>query len=138
MGTRADFYIKSEENALVWLGSIAWDGYPDGIATEVLTAISAEEYKAALGLFFEKRRDVTLPERGWPWPWDDSNTTDYAYWFDGKKVVASGSPGKWFDPTRPEPESKDQNKMDVKFPNMAAFKNVRYDEGSGLLIIRAK
>lgn len=26
--------------------------------------------------------DATYPKDGWPWPWEDSNTTDYAYAFD--------------------------------------------------------
>ena len=30
MGTRADFYIGKGTDA-EWLGSIAWNGYPDGI-----------------------------------------------------------------------------------------------------------
>jgi hypothetical protein len=30
MGTRADFYVGRGETA-EYLGSIAWDGYPDGL-----------------------------------------------------------------------------------------------------------
>lgn len=37
MGTRADFYVKRTDH-LLWLGSIAWDGYPDGIDESVIGA----------------------------------------------------------------------------------------------------
>jgi hypothetical protein len=31
MGTRADFYIGCGRDS-EWIGSIAWDGYPDGLS----------------------------------------------------------------------------------------------------------
>lgn len=103
MGTRADFYIGRGVDA-EWLGSIAWDGYPSGIDKTLLRAKSDEGYRAALGEFFDGREDVTLPAAGWPWPWDDSSTTDYAYAFDGGKVWASSFGHKWFIATRKEPD----------------------------------
>lgn len=52
MGTRADFYIKQEqEPKMLWLGSIAWDGYPDGIDSEVLQASNVDEYKSRVNSF---------------------------------------------------------------------------------------
>lgn len=81
MGTRADFYIAKSDSpdGLDWQGSIAWDGYPDGIADAVLHAKTADEFSAALTTFFADRDDVTIPADGWPWPWDDSATTDFGY-----------------------------------------------------------
>jgi hypothetical protein len=40
MGTRADFYIaiEGETPHLEWLGSIAFDGYPEGIPPSVWRA----------------------------------------------------------------------------------------------------
>lgn len=108
MGTRADFYVGRGKSAK-WVGSIAFDGYPDGITpysekTEnwlgytqhlsdewptnehLFDSITEEQFLSRLKRFFQYRDDVTLPEEGWPWPWDDSNTTDYSYAFDEGKV----------------------------------------------------
>lgn len=84
MGTSADFYVGKGKNA-EWLGSIAWDGYRDGIAGYILKAKTETNFRKAVTVFFSKRDDVCLPAQGWPWPWDDSGTSDCSYWFfDGK------------------------------------------------------
>lgn len=79
MGTRADFYLGRGADA-EWLGSIAWDGYPSGVR-EVLAAKSEKDFRSALASL-ATREDWTSPELGWPWPWKDSCTTDFAYAFD--------------------------------------------------------
>jgi hypothetical protein len=64
MGTRADFYIKkADEPELVWIASIAWDGYPDGIDKEILNAKSQTDYIASLQKFISKRDDVAVAHR---------------------------------------------------------------------------
>jgi hypothetical protein len=138
MGTRADFYIGRGESA-EWLGSIAWDGYPDGIDKDVLTAITPVQFKMALGRFFASRDDVTLPEQGWPWPWDDSGTTDFAYALDGA-VWASSFGGAWFVAADGEPQDEDGADEWVPtsgavFPNMADRKKVTYGSRSGVMVI---
>lgn len=119
-----------------WLGSIAWDGYLKGIDREVLEAKTKEQYDIALKEFFKERKDVTLPDEGWPWPWDDSQLTDYSYSFENGKVMASNFGYPWFDPLKKEEDSeeeKEENKME--FPDMKDKKNVRppNDPGSGIL-----
>lgn len=81
MGTRADFYIKNNAK-MNWLGSIGWDGYPEGIDKKLLKATDLQEFKTALTNFFINREDFTSHKEGWPWPWIDSNTTDYSYVYD--------------------------------------------------------
>jgi hypothetical protein len=105
MGTRADFYIGTDENA-EWLGSTGWYGHPDGLGLTlptrrvvvgnystnetadfpegkgILDATTEEEFRTRVAQYFENREDVSRPEDGWPWPWDTSATTDYAYAFD--------------------------------------------------------
>jgi len=95
MGTRADFYIGRGEGA-EWIGSIAWDGYPDGLSCDVLKANSESEFREAVQEMAH-RDDWTSPEMGWPWPWEDSRTTDYAYAFDGDRVWASCFGYTWCD-----------------------------------------
>lgn len=133
MGTRADFYIK-KESEMTWLGSIAWDGYPGGVNTEVLEATTESDFKEKLMKFFEDRDDVTLPENGWPWPWKDSKTTDYAYIFEGEKVMGSCFGGLLFDPlVEEEEEYCDEGPT---FPDMSSIKNVQHGvDKSGLFII---
>lgn len=83
MGTRADFYVGKGVDA-EWLGSIAWDGYPSAIPDTIGLAKSEEHFRAAVDEFIDIRDDGTKPDQGWPWPWDDSGTTDCAYaWHDG-------------------------------------------------------
>jgi hypothetical protein len=134
MGTRADFYIGRGEKA-EWLGSIAWDGSPEGIADKILSASSEGGFVAEVEAFFEGREDATLPNEGWPWPWNDSKTTDYAYCFDGSSVHAYcfGSPI--------EPEPEEDQKVPVAnpttWPDMKARKNVQLGRKSGVIFVTA-
>lgn len=120
MGTRADFYIKKDKQlkAEDWLGSIAWDGYPDGIPSDLKKATTPRQFVNALARFVKERNDFTSPKDGWPWPWDDSGTTDYAYVFSVK--------------------SKKVTWKEMKYPDMTAIKNVQYGNKSGLLIFSHK
>lgn len=137
MGTRADFYIKkADEKELIWIASIAWDGYPDGIDKYVLQSKTATEYISELQKFLSTRDDVTLPKDGWPWPWDDSNTTDFAYCFHKGKVYANNFGDGWRNPY-----SKAENPKILwrhKYPDMKDIKNVRYDKGSGIILLTTK
>lgn len=78
MGTRADFYIGIDEKA-EWLGSIAYDGYPDGIPESIVRRRAEKAYRKAIASILREYHHATYPEQGWPWPWTDSCTTDYAY-----------------------------------------------------------
>ena len=128
MGTRADFYIGRGEQA-EWLGSIGWDGYPDGIDKELFEAATEAEFRERLAKFAASRDDWTKPEQGWPWPWNDSQMTDYAYAFDQGKVHAFNS--GWFDPLLEEPEEK-EDCIGV-FPDMKDRQNVTMGKRSGLI-----
>ena len=95
MGTRADFYVGRGKDA-EWVGSYAFDGHPASLAETILAATTEEEFRSAIVAELAGRDDATAPERGWPWPWEDSNTTDYAYAFDGK-LFGSSSGHPWFE-----------------------------------------
>jgi hypothetical protein len=136
MGTRADFYVGRGEQA-EWLGSIGWDGYPSGIDSAVLNAADQATYRAAVAAFFTTRDDVTLPEQGWPWPWTDSSITDYAYAFDEGGVYYSYFGHDWHrqaDGPKPDDWPYDDSAV---FPDMSERKNIRWDTGSGLIVLEA-
>lgn len=138
MGTRADFYVGRGESA-EWLGSIAFDGYPDGIASSVLNAITEAGYRNAVSdLLAVERRHATLPDEGWPWPWETSDTTDYAYAFDGGRVWGACFGYEWFDATQPEPDDDYTVKRCV-FPQMrtdrAKMPGMR---GSGVMLVTSQ
>jgi hypothetical protein len=133
VGTRADFYSGRGENA-EWLGSIGWDGYPDGIDDEIKNAKSDAEFREAVEAFL-MREDAIRPREGWPWPWDDSNTTDYSYAFDGEVWGTCFGHG-WWPVNKESEESRDAGK--VAFPDMKARKNVQFGAKSGAIIISAK
>lgn len=133
MGTRADFYVGRGKDAK-WLGSVGLDGYPSGIDANVLAARSEVDFVAAVSAALSSDRSATLPEQGWPWPWNDSLTTDYAYAFDDGKVWASYFGHGWFDPLQEEPEH-DENKTAV-FPDMSAIKSVTFGPRSGLIVLQ--
>lgn len=120
MGTRADFYVGKGVGA-EWLGSIAWDGYRDGIPDSIGLADSEEHFRAAVAGFIGEREDGTKPEQGWPWPWEDSGTTDRSYaWHDDAVQVYRWAKhiGKFTD----EPLSDDdyERLQESPFPDMSA------------------
>jgi len=122
MGTRADFYVGKGKDA-EWLGSIAYDGYPDGIPDDVKGSMTEQQYRDAVAAMIAGREDGTTPEQGWPWPWDDSNTTNYAYSFDKGEVSYCGYGKKWFSVWEEEPDEY-ESEEEGEFPNMADRKNV--------------
>lgn len=135
MGTRADFYVGMGKQA-EWLGSIAWDGYPDGKPKAVLGAASEMDWRARVSALLASEKSGTVPDDGWPWPWEDSGLTDYAYAFTPDGVAASCFGGPWFDPTKPEPEYKespDGKKLD--WPDMTSRQRVAMGKRSGTIII---
>jgi hypothetical protein len=133
LGTRADFYIGRGKTA-EWLGSIGWDGYPDGVPKILLTAKTERQFRRRVKKIACENDDFTQPERGWPWPWDDSNITDYAYAFDEGQVWYTGMKG--WHPAQSGPDTAEyEGSYTLEFPNMAARRNLRLDSGSGLIII---
>jgi hypothetical protein len=143
LGTRADFYVERGEDA-EWLGSIAWDGYPSGLSRDesgvkddpVLTATTEPVYREEVDKLLARREDATRPEQGWPWPWTDSQTTDFAYTFDGGKVWMSIFGRPWADPLEWNFE-KDYPDTDerVPFPNMEDRQAVTFGRRSGVIIV---
>jgi hypothetical protein len=115
-----------------WLGSIAFDGYPDGIPRAVRSATIETQYRRELREFFVERHGVTLPGQGWPWPWEDSRTTDYAYALDEGKVWASCFGSDWFDPMLEEPEDLPKGAI---FPDMKSRQCVAFGPRSGMIAI---
>ena len=110
MGTRADYYVGKNEKA-EWIGSVAWDG--DEVDRSIRAAKTEGQYRAAVQRFLESRDDATFPKDGWPWPWEDSGTSDCAFTFDGKRFRAFKGP----------------------YPNMKSQQRVTLGPRSGLLII---
>ncbi len=141
MGTRADFYIGKSKDA-EWIGSIAWDGYRDGIDSQILNCESPEAFRHAVESFFKDRDDVTLPEHGWPWPWGSSHLTDCSYWFFDDQTWDEHD--KCYVPcSRPEPEDDDQWEAftdgceQISFPDMSDKQNVTLGPRSGVMVFGA-
>ncbi|AMV31300.1 hypothetical protein VN12_04230 [Pirellula sp. SH-Sr6A] len=129
MGTRADFYIGTGENA-EWLGSVAWDGYEwqEDNDCPLMKAATEQEFREAVAAIAVKRKDWTSPQQGWPWPWDNSFTTDRAYAFcDGKTQCFE------FGELPSENEEDDLAKT-VGWPNMKDRKNVTMGPRSGIML----
>jgi hypothetical protein len=138
MGTRADYYVGIGPNA-EWLGSTAWDGYPDGAPASVLGAQGEADFRARVTELLQGRDDATLPEQGWPWPWKDSRTTDYAYaWHPERGIVVSVFGREWHTVAEVKAFDDDDDvewpKLTSKdVPNMAARQNVTLGRRSGIL-----
>lgn len=132
MGTRADFYVGRGKSA-EWIGSTAWDGYPSGFSnTPIFKAKTEEAFRATVADEISGREDGTKPEMGWPWPWDNSQTTDYSYAFDGGRVYASCFGHRWFNPRKPEPEDHEGEK--TEFPDMKDRQRVTLGKRSGVIV----
>lgn len=140
MGTRADFYVGKGKDA-EWIGSIAWDGYRDGIPEKILKAKTEKAFRKAVEAFFSDRNDVTLPAQGWPWPWDDSGTTDCSYWFfSGRCWDALGYPHEyWYPCDKPAPDEEQQDRHKgyerAEFPDMSTRKSVTFGPRSGMIVV---
>lgn len=153
MGTRADFYIGRDPATMEWLGSIAWDGYPDGIPSEILYAETSEDFAKEVEIFLKSRDDATFPNQGWPWPWKDSCTTDFAYAFADEVFYTIHGPNKYPDirwwrhldkkkgfhssfPTEDDEDFKKNTKNLPKavFPDMTEKQKVTLGKRSGVLI----
>ena len=126
----------TDPSQMIWLGSIAWDGYPQGIDAAVLAATTKEEYVREALAFMEPRDDHTHPEQGWPWPWNDSGTTDYAYTFKDGRVVASCFGNTWFVAADGDPED-DEDDAHVPMPDMTAIQNLDFGKWSGVMFIQS-
>lgn len=135
MGTRADFYVGLGLDA-EWIGSLAYDAYPDGIPKDILGAKTAGAFRALIEDELEDREDATRPESGWPWPWSDSHTTDYAYAFSDGKVMASCFGSAWFDPLKEQPEDEDGKAVAV-FPDMTSKRKLAApgSKRSGVMVL---
>ncbi len=148
MGTRADFYVGRGED-MEWIGSVAWDGYPHGFAgSGILDATTEDAYRSALAAHATDRSDFTAPEQGWPWPWDDSFTTDYAYAFDGDKVYVSCEKSGRSDWIEAAPFNREGGLTEdevmalpscgpLAYPDMKNVQNVDFGARSGLLVLRS-
>ncbi len=134
MGTRADFYVGRTEEA-EWLGSIAWDGYPEGMPAYVAEAGSEEEFRAAVAGLLAEGDSNTTPEMGWPWPWENSGTTDFAYAFDGGDVWVSGYGSPWVTFSAYDPEGDETRGDPVTFPDMTKVSQPTLGPRSGLLVL---
>ena len=137
MGTRADFYAGTDPETMEWLGSIAWDGYDDDIPESILDATSEADYRAAVAAELAGRRDGTTPADGWPWPWADSRTTDYSYSWDpiAQRCMASDWGTEWRIPRTKQP---DEDRAEMRWPDMSSRKAVTLGERSGLIVVRGK
>ena len=139
MGTRADFYIGRGKDA-EWIGSIAWDGDPSGIDGPLLHSKTEVEFRENFSAFASPREDITLPADGWPWPWTNSQTTDFAYAIDGGKVWASSFGTKWFDPLiEQNDDGSDEDAAKVaEFPEMSGCSAAAGTKRSGVLVFYVK
>ena len=127
MGTRADFYVGTGKDA-EWLGSVAYDGYEwdEDRDSDIAAATTEQEFKDAVTAVLTGRRDATTPDLGWPWPWEDSRTTDYAYFFDGNKT-------RIFCFGKPRDDGCDME----AWPDMSSRQNVTFGARSGVFIVSA-
>lgn len=128
MGTRADFYAGIGESA-EWLGSVAFDGYEWKDDPGLLGVASESDYRRLVAQELGVRDDRTMPDEGWPWPWSDSRTTDYAYCWDGSRVMVYNFGHL--------PEDDEDSETKHPFPDMSDVQNVKMPgtQGSGCMVI---
>lgn len=89
MSTRAQFFLgnPSDLENRKYLGTVAFDGYPDGDCGDALSGAADEAaFLSSVAKIAAKRDDFADPEvSGFPFPWrDDLYLTDCTYaFFDG-------------------------------------------------------
>ena len=83
-----------------------------------MQATTEQAFRAAVAEIAGERDDWTSPEQGWPWPWDNSRTTDYTYAFvDGETVAYEWGRG-------------------AEWPDMRGRKNVTFGKRSGTITLQ--
>jgi hypothetical protein len=98
----------------------------------VVAAETEEGYRAAVEARISTD-DGTRPDRGWPWPWESSNTTDFAYtWSDGGGLMSCFGTN-WIPTSEDEPEEWPETE-DPQHPDMTDRQNVTFGKGSGLIV----
>ena len=122
MGTRADFYIGVRDPK--WIGSLSLDGHPWNIACKVLIQVNKTMFEETVIDFLETKPGGNVEK--WLWPWEDSQLTDYSYFFShayGKVYAYSAKDKIMFDPLKIM-QGEDLNsarvEIDVTFPKMGA------------------
>ena len=138
MGTRGDYYIGIDSGA-EYLGSVGYDAFPEDQPKSFHGKVTQEGFLAAVKSLLEGSSSGSKREiHGWPWPWKDSGTTDYAYaWHEGAVWVNSYGEG-WY-PLGAVIESKgypDLKPLPTDFPNMKSLQQVTLGPRSGLLVVR--
>lgn len=145
MGIRADFYVGRGADA-EWLGSVAWDGYPGSPGLhQVLASTDERDFRLLVGDLIAERSDGTFPEHGWPWPWADSHTTDWAYTIDDGTVYVSSFGQPWvavdeylgWDEASQDAYRNDRMPDDQKpvFPDMRGIQNATLGPRSGVTVV---
>ena len=86
--------------------------------------------------FLKSREDATLPEQGWPWPWQNSQLTDFVYAFDKGKVFAACFGAGWFDPLETNMEITANDEERIDFPDMSDIQKVDFGARSGIIIFK--
>lgn len=82
MGTRSDFYVKEGDNVVcVRFGS--FDGYHWHERVDLSAVTTREAFEA---MIVAEGSPKTWEMKWWPWPWETSHITDYAYLFNGDHV----------------------------------------------------
>jgi hypothetical protein len=147
MGTRADFYVGQE-----WIGSLAFDGYRVHEMVEknagrdadsracwaIKIATSEADYRDAVKTLMDLNNDASVPANGWPWPWEDSRTSDRAYIFDGTKTVAYAWGKQIVAGSEDDEDAPDGPEPDAGWPNMKDKQNVTLGQRSGVMILGLK
>ena len=99
MGTRTQFFTGDPQDleGRKWLGTLAWDGYPDGDCGVLAAAGTEEEFLAAVAGIKAARRDFCDPAKhGFPFPWTDNLfLTDFTYAFFGGRTQVTNYARGW-------------------------------------------
>jgi hypothetical protein len=114
------------------------DGYLGSCTRKIVTAQTQEDFELHVAERIAED-DGTRPEQGWPWPWEDSCTTDYAYAFDEGRVFIARFGHTWRTLAEQEAfEASDEDEPLSErcvFPNMKDRQRVTYGPRSGLIVM---
>lgn len=133
IGTRADFYVGRGETAQ-WLGSIAFDGFPEAHAARLIGCAEESAYRLAVQTLLAAVDHATRPAQGWPWPWPNSQTTDFAYAWDAGVVYVTCFGHGW-QVLRAALDDWPDDATKVPFPDMTVQQRVTVGRRSGVILV---
>lgn len=141
MGTRAQFFINDPQDLKhrIWLGCVAWDGFPDGDCKILADCKTENEFREAVNKISSGRDDFTDPKKNsFPFPWvNDLFVTDLTYAFINGHTMLTWSNQGFMDMSSylEDPDSYERDFAEEELPRNVPAPVIHGPKGPDSIIL---